>query len=407
MDQQAASYRTPAQYRLSAAVFFFISGFGYTTWTSRIPIIQKQLHLDNGQLGTALLALPVGLMLTMPFTKWLLTRYSSRAVMLAGTLFLSVILVLIGFVNSFWQLLVLLFFFGSARNLMTLSINTQGVTVQALYPKSIMAAFHGIWSLACFAGAGVSVIVLYFNVSTAYHFTIVSIVLAALSLYFIGDTINQQPDLEQTRQEELKSPWWSRAYALPDKYLLNFALICFACMACENTMYDWSANYFKIQVNPDKTMYTAALEVFLTAVTIGRFLGDRIVNNIGIKKVLRLSGVLIFCGLAVTVALPSMITVAMGYVLVGFGVSCVVPMVFSLAGKSKHMSSSSALASISTVGYMGFIIIPPFVGWVAKAVNLRLSFGIVTFFGALIVYLVSKIKEDSREDDAALVAMPE
>ncbi|HZY35719.1 MAG TPA: MFS transporter, partial [Mucilaginibacter sp.] len=317
MDEQALQYRTPAQYRLSAAVFFFISGFGYTTWTSRIPTIQKHLHLDNGQLGTALLALPVGLMLTMPFTKWLLTRYSSRVVMLAGTLFLSVILILIGFVVSFWQLLVLLLFFGSARNLMTLSINTQGVTVQALYPKSIMAAFHGIWSMACFAGAGVSVIVVYFNVSPAYHFAVVSVLLAALSLYFIGDTIIQQPDPGQTIKEELKLPWWSRAYALPDKYLLKFALICFACMACENTMYDWSANYFKIQVNPDKTMYTAALEVFLTAVTVGRFLGDRIVNNIGIKKVLRFSGVLIFCGLAITVLLPYIVTVAIGYVLVG------------------------------------------------------------------------------------------
>jgi fucose permease len=407
VDEQASPTRTPAQYRIGAAIFFFISGFGYTTWTSRIPTIQKHLHLDNGQLGTALLALPVGLMLTMPFTKWLLTRYTSRAVMLFGSLFLCVILILIGFVASFWQLLVLLLFFGSARNLMTLSINTQGVTVQALYPKSIMAAFHGIWSLACFAGAGVSVIIVYFNVSPAYQFTVVSIMLAALSLYFIRDTIMQQPDPEQARREELSSPWWSRAYALPDKFLLKFALICFACMACENTMYDWSANYFKVQVNPDKTMYTAALEVFLTAVTIGRFAGDRIVNNIGIKKVLRFSGILIFCGLAITVALPYMVTVAIGYILVGFGVSCVVPMVFSLAGKSKHMSSSSALASISTVGYMGFIIIPPFVGWVAKAASLRLSFGIVTFFGLLIVYLVSKIKEDIREDDVAIASMPE
>ena len=407
MDEQATQNRSPAQYRIGAAIFFFISGFGYSTWASRIPTIKQQLHLDNGQLGTALLALPVGLMLTMPFTKWLLTRYSSRAVMLFGSLFLCAILILVGFAASYWQLLVLLLFFGSARNLMTLSINTQGVTVQALYPKSIMAAFHGIWSLACFAAAGLSLILVPYNVTPAYQFTVVSIVLAAVSLYFIRDTINQQPDPQQTLQEEQSSPWWVRAYALPDRYLLKFALICFASMACENTMYDWSAIYFQKQVNPDKIMYTGALVVFLTAVTIGRFFGDRIVNTIGIKKVLNYSGILIFCGLAITVAFPFVPTVALGYILVGFGVSCVVPMIFSLAGKSKNMSSSSALASISTVGYMGFIIIPPFVGWVAKAASLRLSFGIVTFFGLLIVYLVTKIKEDSNQDDAAVVTMPD
>jgi MFS family permease len=407
VDEQPTQNRSPAQYRIGAAIFFFISGFGYSTWASRIPTIKQQLHLDNGQLGTALLALPVGLMLTMPFTKWLLTRYSSRAVMLFGSLFLCAILILIGFAASYWQLLMLLLFFGSARNLMTLSINTQGVTVQALYPKSIMAAFHGIWSLACFAAAGLSLILVPYNVTPAYQFTLVSIVLAAVSLYFIRDTINQQPDPQQTLQEEQSSPWWVRAYALPDRYLLKFALICFACMACENTMYDWSAVYFQKQVNPDKIMYTGALVVFLTAVTIGRFFGDRIVNAIGIKKVLNYSGILIFCGLAITVAFPFVPTVALGYILVGFGVCCVVPMVFSLAGKSKNMSSSSALASISTVGYMGFIIIPPFVGWVAKAVSLRLSFGIVTFFGLLIVYLVTKIKEDSNADDAADITMPD
>ena len=302
MDEQAAQNPSPAQYRIGAAIFFFISGFGYSTWASRIPSIQQKLHLDAGQLGTALLALPVGLMLTMPFTKWLLTRYSSRAVMLFGSLFLCAILILVGFAASYWQLLVLLLFFGSARNLMTLSINTQGVTVQALYPKSIMAAFHGIWSLACFAAGGLSIILVSFNVAPAYQFTAVSVALAIVSLYFIRDTINQHPDPQQTLQEARTSPWWVRAYALPDRYLLKFALICFACMACENTMYDWSAVYFKIHVNSNKILYTAALETFLTAVTIGRFFGDRIVNTIGIKKVLNYSGILIFCGLGALAA---------------------------------------------------------------------------------------------------------
>jgi len=68
-------------------------------------------------------------------------------------------------------------------------------------------------------------------------------------------------------------------------------------------------------------------------------------------------------------------------------------MVFSLAGKSKNMSSSSALASISTIGYIGFLFIPPFVGYIAQTTNLRWSFGIVSLFGALIVYLVSKLKD--------------
>ena len=168
-------------------------------------------------------------------------------------------------------------------------------------------------------------------------------------------------------------------------------------MACENTMYDWSALYFQKEVNPDKTVATAAFVIYLTAMTTGRFFGDRLVTKSGINKVLKFSGVFIFSGLLMAVVLPYTVTAALGYILVGFGVSCVVPMIFSLAGKSKNMSISSALASISTVGYLGFVLVPPMVGYVAQAASLRWSFGIIAIFGAVIVYLVTRIKDTNEK----------
>lgn len=378
---QSTQQKTPRQLRLGAAIFFFISGFGYATWASRIPTIKQQLHLNDAQLGTVLFALPIGLMLTMPVTSWLLSRYSSRAVMLFGSVFLSVILVLIGFAGSMWQLILTLLCFGSARNLMTLSINTQGVAVQALYTKSIMATFHGIWSLAGFAGAAVGLLMVYFNIAPTYHFVFVSAALTIFTLYFIKDTLYQLP-VKQVRKP---------VFSLPDKYLLKFSLICFASMACENTMYDWSALYFQKEVNPDKTVATAAFVIYLVAMTTGRFFGDKLVTRSGIKTVLKFSGLFIFSGLLIAVFLPFTITAIIGFILVGFGVSCIVPMVFSLAGKSKSMSSSSALASISTIGYLGFVLVPPFVGFVAQNASLRWSFGFIAMFGAMIVLLVSKI----------------
>jgi MFS family permease len=397
VDQQPTHTRTPRQLRIGAATFFFISGFGYSTWASRIPTIKQALHLNEAQLGTALFALPIGLMLTMPFTSWLLTRYSSRAVMLFGSLFLSVILVMIAFAGNLLQLILVLLLFGSARNLMTLSINTQGVAVQALYQKSIMATFHGIWSMAGFAGAAVGLIMVYFNIMPAWHFIAVSVVLAAFTLYFIKDTLLQKP-IPQTGRP---------VYSLPDKYLLKFSLICFACMACENTMYDWSALYFQKEVNPDKTIATAAFVIYLVAMTTGRFFGDRVVTRLGIKTVLKFSGIFIFCGLLLAVGLPYTLTAGLGFILVGFGVSCIVPMVFALAGKSKNMSSSSALASISTVGYLGFVLVPPFVGYIAQTASLRLSFGIIAIFGAVIVFFVSKLQDDNRPESPVTAAMPE
>jgi MFS family permease len=371
VDQQTLNIKTPRQLRISSAIFFFISGFGYSTWASRIPTIKQQLHLNDAQLGTVLFALPVGLMFTMPITNRLLSRYSSRGIMLLGSIFISVILLLIGVTNTMWQLIIMLFCFGMARNLQTLSINTQAVAVQALYRKSIMATFHGIWSMAGFAGASVGYVMVYFNIGVPYHFAFVSVSVFLLSLYFIKDTLYQKP-LPQMRKP---------VFSLPDKYLLKFSLICFGSMACENTMYDWSALYFQKEVHAGKASATASFVIYMIAMTTGRFLGDKLVTRLGIKTVLKFSGIFIFTGLLIAVLLPYPVTAVLGFILVGFGVSCIVPMVFSLAGKSKSMSSSSALASISTVGYLGFVLVPPLVGFIAQTASLRWSFAIIACLG--------------------------
>ena len=88
---------SPTRARVAIALFFFVSGFGFATWASRIPIIQHRLGLNEAQLGAVLLALPAGLMLTLPVTGRLLQRYSSRQVMLAGAVFFNLALGLLGF----------------------------------------------------------------------------------------------------------------------------------------------------------------------------------------------------------------------------------------------------------------------------------------------------------------------
>src|SRR3569833_1713619 len=155
--------------RIANAVFFFVSGFGYTTWASRIPSIQQQLHLNEAQLGAALFALPIGLMATMPITSRLLSSISSSRFLLVGLVAFNIMLSLLGFASFYWQFIIILLFFGSSRNLLNLSINTQSVGVQALYKKSIITTFHGVWSSAGLAGAAVGYLMVYMNISTVWH----------------------------------------------------------------------------------------------------------------------------------------------------------------------------------------------------------------------------------------------
>jgi MFS family permease len=114
---------SPRKARIATAVFFFVSGFGFSSWASRIPTIQQNLHLSEGQLGGVLFALPAGLMCTLPVTGYLLRRFSSRYIMMTGAVLFNIMLCLVGFAQETWQLIILLFLFGSSRNLFNISVN--------------------------------------------------------------------------------------------------------------------------------------------------------------------------------------------------------------------------------------------------------------------------------------------
>jgi MFS family permease len=374
--------KSPKTIRIATAVYFFISGFGYTTWASRIPSIQSHMHLNEAQLGMALFALPVGLLATFPITGSLLSRFSGSRIMLFGALFFNITLGLLGYTNSYWQFLLILLCFGSSRNLLNLSMNTESVGVQAMYKKSIMTTFHGIWSLAGFSGAVLGYFMVANHVLPAHHLVSVSIGLVVLSLCFAPFLLNHVPVSSSAKPK----------FSWPDKSLIKLGLICFSSMACENIMYDWSGIYMNKAVHTTHATATAAFVIFMTTLTISRFAGDKLVNRYGVKILMQYSGVFIVAGFALSVIFPYLPATATGFGLVGIGTSCIVPLVFSEAGRSKTMSKGPAVAAVSTVGYLGFLMVPPVVGFVAQALNLRWSFAVIAPLGILIVWMASGLK---------------
>ena len=368
------------------SIFFFVSGFGFFTWASRIPTIQQQLHLNEAQLGAVLFALPIGLMGTLPLTGVLLSRFDSRRIMIIGAVCFNLMLCAIGFATQTWQLVLALIGFGCSRNLFNISANAQSIGVQSLFDRSIIARFHGVWSLAGFGGAALGYLMVSFSVSPAWHFLIVGLALTVLCWFAYPGTLPQQPAPRERR------PW----FALPDKTLAKYGLISFASMACEGTMLDWSGIYFQKAVHTSREVATLSFTAYAIAITLGRLTGDRLANRYGVRTTLTYSGALICLGLLTAVAFPYPLTAGFGFILTGFGVSCVIPMVFSMAGRSAGMSSGSAIAAVSTVGYLGFLIVPPLVGSVAQLSGLRSAYAMMAGFGFLISCLVQLTLDDQR-----------
>ena len=393
MTSDSTAPVSPHTARIAIAVFFFISGFTFSTWASRIPAIQQEMHLDEAQLGAVLFALPAGLMGMLPVTGFLLRRFSSRKVMLAGALLFNIMLAFLGFASHTWQLVLVLLCFGASRNLFNISLNAQSLGVQALYSRYIVAVFHGIWSIAGFAGAALGTWAVSKDWPPAWHFLFVSIPLTVMIVLFYPRTLQQLPAPHERKA----------GFSFPNRALMKWGFTCFASMACEGTMYDWSGIYFKKAVHTSGQVATMAFVLYMVAMTIGRFTGDRLASRWGVTIMLRYSGVLIGSGLLLAALLPYEISAGLGYILAGFGVSCVVPLVFTMAAKSSSLSSGPAIAAVSTVGYLGFLIVPPLVGFIAQASSLRWSFAFISLFGIMITVLVRPAPGVKTKGEPAII----
>jgi MFS family permease len=370
-------------HRLAVAAFFFIVGLSFASWASRIPDIKSKMQLNDAALGGILFALPIGSMVCLPFAGWVVAKYGSRKIVTIAAACYPLVLVMIGLCNSVWQLVPVVFAFGFLGNLCNISINTQAVGVEALYKRSIMASFHGVWSLAGFFGAAIGTFMISQNIAPHWHFAIIC---AALIILVISSQSFALPKDAVHPDQKL--------FAKPDRMLWMLGLIAFSCMVCEGTMFDWSGVYFQKVVAVPKQLTALGYTAFMATMATGRFLGDRLVTRFGKQKVLQGSGMVITTGLLTAVIFPQIVTATLGFLLVGFGVSSVVPLVYSAAGKSKKLSPSVALTAITSIGFIGFLLGPPMIGFIAQAFSLRWSFTLIAILGFCTTIISSLIKWD-------------
>ena len=366
--------------RIAVGAMFFMTGLCFASWASRIATIQQNLNLSDAALGGVLFAMPVGLMCSLPFSGWVITKIGSRKLLIGALITYSSCLVTLGVAQNTFQLVICLMLFGFASNAVNISVNTQAVAAEKLYQKPILASFHGIWSLAGFTGAGIGTFMIGKNIIPFYHFGIVFILIIATIALVAG----------YLKNDKVTSS--GPAFVMPDSSLIKLGVIAFCSLICEGAMFDWSVIYFKKVVLAHGAWMGAGYTAFMLTMASGRFVADWFAHNFGLKRTLQISGVLTATGLLIAVIFPYLFTALAGFLLVGFGVSSVVPLVYSAAGRSKTMSPGVALAAVSTIGFMGFLIGPPVIGFIAGLASLRASFTLIAAMGICVTIFSTKAK---------------
>lgn len=369
--------------RWGVSMFYFGMGLCFSSWASRIPTIKAALNLSDGELGTILFALPIGQLTMMFFSGKLVTRFGSERTLPFAILMYAFSLTNIGLAQNAWQLALGLVSFGIFGNLTNISVNTQGVYTEGIFRRTIMSSFHGMWSLAGFTGAIVGLGMLALKITTYMHFVIVAFIVLLLVAFNFKYLI---------KAKEKVRPAKKKIFSKPDKSLILLGVIGFCSMASEGIMFDWSGVYFKDIVKAPGSLIVVGYTSFMIMMASGRFFGGYLIDKFGRKTVMQISGVMISSGLYIAVFLPYIIPCTLAFMIVGLGVSTVIPTLYSIAGKHPTIPTGEALTAVSSVSFLGFLMGPPVIGHISELFGLQFSFAFIGMFGILIAFLVKRVK---------------
>jgi predicted MFS family arabinose efflux permease len=376
--------------RLAVAALFFLNGALFASWVSRIPAVQAARGLSHGDLGLALLAIAFGAVVAMPLGGVLSARYGSERVAKITALLYCALTPMIILAPNTWTFVATLFLFGAFHGALDVAMNAQAVVVEKLYRQPIMSSFHALWSTGGLVGAASGGLIAAQGISPLAHLSF-----AAL-LAMVG-TIVIVPRLLQGEKHPGPAEKKTGKFPLPSRGLLALGIVALCVMAGEGAMADWSAVYLRSQLQTSEGLAAAGYAAFSVAMAAGRFLGDGLSARFGPVTLVRFSGVTAAIGLSVALFFDEPKTALFGFGLVGVGFATIVPMVFTAAGRTSGISPGVALASVTSLGYLGFLAGPPVIGFVAEWIGLRGALGIIVLTSLTVAVLAPALGRRAAE----------
>jgi MFS family permease len=181
-----------------------------------------------------------------------------------------------------------------------------------------------------------------------------------------------------------------------NSYLITLALIAFCGMLCEGAMADWITLYFEEIISSNIIPQTIGFTTFAAAMVLGRLLGDFLSNKYKVKNVLIINGFLIAVGMSITLVSYDILIKICGCFLVGIGVSTIVPIIYSQAGMQTKIKPAIAIAGVSTIAYIGFLIGPVIIGYFADISSLKYSLILLIVLGLLSSLIATIFLPDSE-----------
>ena len=372
--------------RVALCAVFAAHGFIFASWAVRVPAIKEQTGASPAVLGLALLGLSAGAVATMLIAGTLCRRLGSERVTVGSCALLSVTLVLPALARSAITLGLALLIFGAAYGCLNVAMNSVAVDLVAALRRPVMPGFHAAWSFGGLAGAGLGGL-LAPHLSPVRHLLLVALAgllasggaghtLLASARWLPAGPAQLARDSHLARDSQPAGAW--RQMLMTGRVVGLFGLIALCAAYDEGAIGDWGALHLRQDLGAGPGLAAAGYAAFALAEACGRLSGTSLLERLGRTRVLTLGGLTACAGMLLASLAPDVWLALAGFAATGFGLANLFPAVIARAGL---LAGSHGVALTSMLGYTGFLLGPPAIGFLASAFGLRVGLTTLAFLG--------------------------
>ena len=366
--------------QLAAASLFGALGFGYGTWTSRLPAIKANLGLGTSQVGVVLLFAALGSIFSFPVTAAALHKLGSRGASLLSGGLLAIGLVSLGLAPTWPLACAVMCLYGVLASTMDVAMNAQGVEIERATEVPVMSRLHAVFSLGTMAGAFFASVITTLTTSVPLHFAVAALIVLAGVLLPRAGLIADAKAIDAG----------TRSFALPRGAALLIGAMAFLGMIVEGSMVDWSTLYLKERAGASQQVAPLGIASLQGAMLVTRWFGDRARVRWGARKLLFGGSLLAGLSLVAALLIGGIAPALVGFGLFGIGVATVSPCVYAAGAREGGV----ALAAVMTLGSLGFLVGPLVIGAVAQATNLSWGMAVVAAAAIALAGLSRRVRWD-------------
>ncbi|MFF2121748.1 MFS transporter [Kitasatospora sp. NPDC058184] len=379
--------------QVAIGALFFVLGFQYATWVSRVPALKARLDLGEAQIGLLLMTCGVGAAVSFPLVAVLMRRLGSRLLSVLSALALGVVLLALSVVPNYPVTLLVLFFDGVAVGALNVAMNAQGAALEARFERTTMSRLHATFSagslLAALLASGVTSV----TGTLAVHFGVAAALLAVLVVAARPGLLTDGPAAAAEPEERKER----RGFVLPTAVTLWMGLAMVFGTVTEGAMNDWSALYLKDYVQAGAGLAPMGIAVVSVMMVCARIFADGWRTRFGDGRIVRTGSLLAGLGLALALAVGGVVPTLLGFACVGLGVAAVTPCVYVAAARQ----GPDALSLVAAMGTTGLLAGPAVIGFIAGATSLLWGMAAVAASAAVVSLCATRIRWPDQDAPAA------